>query len=72
MTGKGRAGRLGKRIGEIVATAIDNEIKDPRLEFVRPSTRSPTWRLPKRHWRPHAAVCGRWSASRPGSSSHRS
>ena len=34
MTGKGRAGRLGKRIGEIVATAIDNEIKDPRLEFV--------------------------------------
>lgn len=34
MTGKGRAGRLGKRIGEIVATAIDHEIKDPRLEFV--------------------------------------
>ena len=34
MTGRGRAGRLGKRIGEIVATAIDNEIKDPRLEFV--------------------------------------
>ena len=34
MTGKGRAGRLGKRIGEIIATAIDHEIKDPRLEFV--------------------------------------
>lgn len=34
MTGKGRAGLLGKRIGEIVATAIDHEIKDPRLEFV--------------------------------------
>ena len=34
MTGKGRAGRLGKRIGEIVATAIEHEIKDPRLEFV--------------------------------------
>lgn len=34
MAGKGRAGRLGKRIGEIVATAIDHEIKDPRLEFV--------------------------------------
>ena len=34
MTGKGRAGRLGKRIGEIVATAIEHEIKDPRLEYV--------------------------------------
>lgn len=34
MSGKGRAGRLGKRIGEIVATAIEHEIKDPRLEFV--------------------------------------
>ena len=34
MTGKGRAGRLGKRIGEIVAMAIEHEIKDPRLEFV--------------------------------------
>lgn len=34
MAGKGRAGRLGKRIGEIVATAIDHEIKDPRLEFI--------------------------------------
>lgn len=34
MAGKGRAGRLGKRIGEIVATAIEHEIKDPRLEFV--------------------------------------
>lgn len=34
MAEKGRAGRLGKRIGEIVATAIEREIKDPRLEFV--------------------------------------
>src|SRR5699024_704267 len=34
MAGNGRAERLGKRIGEIVATAIDHEIKDPRLEFV--------------------------------------
>jgi len=34
MAGKGRAGRLGKRIGEIVATAIEHEIKDPRLEFI--------------------------------------
>ncbi|AVZ39579.1 MULTISPECIES: 30S ribosome-binding factor RbfA [unclassified Dietzia] len=34
MAGKGRAGRLGKRIGEIVATAIEHEIKDPRLEYV--------------------------------------
>ena len=34
MTGKGRAGRLGKRIGEIVATAIEHEIKDPRLAYV--------------------------------------
>lgn len=34
MTGKGRAGRLGKRIGEIVATAIEHEIKDPRLDFI--------------------------------------
>lgn len=34
MAEKGRAGRLGKRIGEIVATAIEHEIKDPRLEFV--------------------------------------
>ena len=34
MADKGRAGRLGKRIGEIVATAIEHEIKDPRLEFV--------------------------------------
>jgi len=34
MTERGRAGRLGKRIGEIVASAIEFEIKDPRLEFV--------------------------------------
>ncbi len=34
MAEKGRAGRLGKRILEIVAMAIDHEIKDPRLEFV--------------------------------------
>src|SRR5699024_11463380 len=34
MAGNGRAERLGKRIGEIVATAIEHEIKDPRLEFV--------------------------------------
>ena len=34
MADKGRAGRLGKRIGEIVALAIDREIKDPRLEYV--------------------------------------
>lgn len=34
MAGKGRAGRLGKRIGEIVAMAIEHEIKDPRLEFI--------------------------------------
>lgn len=34
MAERGRAGRLGKRIGEIVATAIEHEIKDPRLEFV--------------------------------------
>ncbi|MFL0578450.1 30S ribosome-binding factor RbfA [Dietzia sp. 179-F 9C3 NHS] len=34
MSDRGRAGRLGKRIGEIVATAIEHEIKDPRLEFV--------------------------------------
>lgn len=34
MAEKGRAGRLGKRIGEIVALAIEREIKDPRLEFV--------------------------------------
>lgn len=34
MADKGRAGRLGKRIGEIVALAIEREIKDPRLEYV--------------------------------------
>ena len=34
MSERGRAGRLGKRIGEIVANAIEFEIKDPRLEFI--------------------------------------
>lgn len=34
MGARGRAARLGKRIGEIVATGIDHEVKDPRLEFV--------------------------------------
>ena len=34
MTSSPRARRLAKRIGEIVATAIDREIKDPRLQYV--------------------------------------
>ena len=34
MGARGRAARLGKRIGEIVATGIDHEVKDQRLEFV--------------------------------------
>ena len=34
MTSSPRARRLAKRIGEIVATAIDREIKDPRLHYV--------------------------------------
>ena len=33
MTSSPRARRLAKRIGEIVATAIDREIKDPRLHL---------------------------------------
>lgn len=34
MADPARARRLAKRIATIVATAIDTEIKDPRLEFV--------------------------------------
>lgn len=34
MNERARAGRLAKRIAEIVATAIEHEIKDPQLEFV--------------------------------------
>lgn len=34
MADPARARRLAKRIGEIVARAIQHEIKDPRLEFV--------------------------------------
>ncbi|MFY9191189.1 MAG: 30S ribosome-binding factor RbfA [Lawsonella sp.] len=34
MSDSPRARRLAKRIGEIVAVALDREIKDPRLEFV--------------------------------------
>lgn len=34
MADPARARRLAKRISTIVATAIDHEIKDPRLEFV--------------------------------------
>jgi len=34
MADPARARRLAKRIATIVATAIDSEIKDPRLEFV--------------------------------------
>ncbi len=34
MADPARARRLAKRIATIVATAIDLEIKDPRLEFV--------------------------------------
>ena len=34
MVDHARAARLAKRIQQIVATAIEREIKDPRLEFV--------------------------------------
>ncbi|MBP2190262.1 30S ribosome-binding factor RbfA [Nocardia goodfellowii] len=34
MADPARARRLAKRISEIVATAIDHEVKDPRLRFV--------------------------------------
>ena len=34
MVDQARARKLAKRIGAIVATAIDHEIKDPRLAFV--------------------------------------
>ncbi|NNH72926.1 30S ribosome-binding factor RbfA [Nocardia uniformis] len=34
MVDQARARRLAKRISSIVATAIDSEIKDPRLRFV--------------------------------------
>lgn len=34
MVDQARARRLAKRISEIVASAIDKEIKDPRLRFV--------------------------------------
>lgn len=34
MTSVPRARRLAKRIGEIVATAIERDIKDPRLHYV--------------------------------------
>ncbi|MEV0946323.1 30S ribosome-binding factor RbfA [Rhodococcus sp. NPDC049939] len=34
MVDPARARKLAKRIGTIVATAIDHEIKDPRLQFV--------------------------------------
>ncbi|MEV6275977.1 30S ribosome-binding factor RbfA [Nocardia sp. NPDC051832] len=34
MADQARARRLAKRISEIVATAIDHEVKDPRLRFV--------------------------------------
>lgn len=34
MVDQARARKLSKRIGAIVATAIDHEIKDPRLAFV--------------------------------------
>ena len=34
MVDQARARKLAKRIGTIVATAIDHEIKDPRLTFV--------------------------------------
>ncbi|TCN58263.1 ribosome-binding factor A [Rhodococcus sp. SMB37] len=34
MADPARARRLAKRISTIVATAIDHEIKDPRLEFI--------------------------------------
>lgn len=34
MSDNTRAHRLAKRIVEIVATAIEHEIKDPRLEFI--------------------------------------
>ncbi|MGB7382784.1 MAG: ribosome-binding factor A, partial [Rhodococcus sp. (in: high G+C Gram-positive bacteria)] len=34
MVDQARARRLSKRIAAIVATAIDHEIKDPRLAFV--------------------------------------
>ncbi|KQU34779.1 30S ribosome-binding factor RbfA [Rhodococcus sp. BP-349] len=34
MVDQARARKLAKRIGAIVATAIDHEIKDPRLSFV--------------------------------------
>lgn len=34
MVDQARARKLAKRIGTIVATAIDHEIKDPRLNFV--------------------------------------
>lgn len=34
MNERARAGRLAKRIGEIVATAIEHEIKDPQMEYI--------------------------------------
>ncbi|HJF11858.1 MAG TPA: ribosome-binding factor A, partial [Corynebacterium falsenii] len=34
MVDHARAARMAKRIQTIVATAIEREIKDPRLEFV--------------------------------------
>ncbi|PFW98921.1 Ribosome-binding factor A [Nocardia farcinica] len=34
MVDQARARRLAKRISEIVATAIEYEVKDPRLRFV--------------------------------------
>ncbi|MGB6277696.1 MAG: ribosome-binding factor A, partial [Rhodococcus sp. (in: high G+C Gram-positive bacteria)] len=34
MVDQARARKLSKRIAAIVATAIDHEIKDPRLAFV--------------------------------------
>lgn len=34
MNERARAGRLAKRIAEIVATAIEREVKDPRMEFI--------------------------------------
>ena len=34
MVDPARARKLAKRIGTIVATAIDHEIKDPRLAYV--------------------------------------
>lgn len=34
MVDHARAARMAKRIQQIVATAIDHQIKDPRLEFV--------------------------------------